>query len=172
MSCLLPPKSSTRAALPSGVSGGAFSDSSTATLLSLVVSSAGGGAAPWAKAGTVKPDARSSVRQRAESVRSNRLFLIAIFLLFVVVIHHTAGNCAARQHSAQLSRGHTQGAHHLDDLQILCLGFLCLQRLELFLILCDLLADLSNLLVNALNFVLCHRLSLLLKNLCYQFIRP
>ena len=63
-------------------------------------------------------------------------------------------------------------AHHLDDLQIFCLGFLCFQRLELFLILCDLLADLCNLLVNALNFVLCHRLSLLLKNLCYQFIRP
>ena len=51
-----PAETSTRAALPSGVSGGAFSVSSTTTLLSLVVSSAGGGAAPWAKAGTVKPD--------------------------------------------------------------------------------------------------------------------
>ena len=79
---------------------------------------------------------------------------------------------ALRMTPAQLSRGHTQCAHHLDDLQIFCLGFLYLQRLELFLILCDLLADLSNLLVNAFNFVLCHRLSLLLKNLCYQFIRP
>ena len=61
-----------------------------------------------------KPDASTSVRQRAESVRSNRLFLIAVFLLFVVVISKTAGNRASGQHGAQLSRGHTQCAHHLD----------------------------------------------------------
>ena len=36
MSCLLPPKSSTRAALPSGVRAGLSSVSSTTTLLSLV----------------------------------------------------------------------------------------------------------------------------------------
>ena len=51
---------------------------------------------------TVKPDASTSVRQRADSVRSNRLFLIAVFLLFVVVISQSAGNCAAGQHGACL----------------------------------------------------------------------
>ena len=91
--CSCTTKSSTRAALPSGVSAGAGSASSTITLLSLVESSADAAGAcsdPCAKAGIVKPNATTIVRQRVESVRSNRLFLIAVFLLFVVVIHHTA----------------------------------------------------------------------------------
>ena len=42
MSCLLPPKSSTRAALPSGVRAGLSPVSSTTTFSSLVASAAGG----------------------------------------------------------------------------------------------------------------------------------
>ena len=47
-----------------------------------------------------------------------------------------------------------QGAHHLNDFQVLRLGFLRLQGFQLVLVLRDLLADLGNLLVNALDFVL------------------
>ena len=48
-----------------------------------VPASAGGGAAPWAKAGTVKPDASTSVRQRAESVLQILLFFISGSLLII-----------------------------------------------------------------------------------------
>ena len=70
----------------SGVSAGAGSVSSTITLLSLVESSAGAAGAcsdPCAKAGIVKPNATTIVRQRAESVLQILLFFISGSLLII-----------------------------------------------------------------------------------------
>src|SRR5699024_10794272 len=173
ISCLLPPKSSTRAALPSGVRAGLSSVSSTTTLASLVASSAGDWSVPWAKAGTVKPTAITAARQRAEKVLKILLFFMGHVLLFGIGgSHRLARHHAAGQHGGKLLRGHTQGTHHLDDLQVLRLGFLRLQSLQLFLLLRDLLAGFLNFQVNALDFVLSHNQSLLFENLCHQFIRP
>ena len=72
-----------------------------------------------------------------------------------------AGDRAAGEHGVQLLRGQPQGAHHLDDLQVLRLGFLRLQGFQLVLVLRTLLADLGNFLVKALDFVLSHNQSLL-----------
>src|SRR5699024_5983715 len=158
MSCLLPPKSSTRAALPSGVSAGLSSVSSTTTLASFVASSAGGWSVPWAKAVTERPIISTKAAQRAEKVLKILLFFMVGVLLFVVVGGGSghARDRTAGEHGVQLLRGQPQGAHHLDDLQVLRLGFLRLQGFQLILVLRDLLADLGNLLVNALDFVLSH----------------
>src|SRR5699024_6918188 len=110
MSCLLPPKSSTRAALPSGVRAGLSSVSST-TLLSLVASAAGvavgAGSAPWAKAVTEKPPINIRQVQRAAKVLKIFLFFMGHFLLFGIGgSRRLAGHHAARQHGGQLGRGH------------------------------------------------------------------
>src|SRR5699024_4569235 len=165
MSCLLPPKSSTRAALPSGVRAGLSSVSSTTTLLSLVASAAGvavgAGSVPWAKAVTEKPPISIRQVQRAARVLKIFLFFMGHVLLFGIGGNRVlAGHHAASEHGAQLGRGHAQGAHHLDDFQVLRLGFLRFQGLQLFLLLRDLLAGLGNLLVDALDFVLSHNQSL------------
>ena len=69
--------------------------------------------------------------------------------------------------------GHTQGAHHLDDLQVLRLGFLRFQVFQLFLLFRDLLAGFGDLLVDALDFVLAIVKSLLFFiKICHQFIKP
>ena len=62
------------------------------------------------------------------------------------------------------SRCHTQGAHHLDDLRFSASVFWrASSALALFLVLCDLLADLCNLWSMRSICSFCHRLSLLLK---------
>ena len=53
-----------------------------------------------------------------------------------------AGDRTAGEHGVQLLRGQPQGAHNLDDLQVLRLGFLRLQVFQLVLVLRDLLSDL------------------------------
>src|SRR5699024_6844927 len=165
MSCLLPPKSSTRAALPPGVRAGLSSVSSTTTLLSLVASAAGvavgAGSVPWAKAVTEKPPISTRQVQRAARVLQIFLFFMGHILLFGISGNRRpAGHHAARQHGVQLGRGHAHSAHHLDDLQVLRLGFLRFQGLQLFLLFRNLLAGLSDFLVNALDFVLSHSQSL------------
>src|SRR5699024_1436705 len=158
MSCLLSPKSSTRAALPSGVRAGLSSVSSTTTLLSLVASAAASSSVPWAKAVTERLIISTRAAQRAARVAKIFLFFMVGVLLFVVVGGRSghARDRTTGEHGVQLLRGQPQGAHHLNDFQVLRLGFLRLQRFQLVLVLRDLLADLGNLLANALDFVLSH----------------
>src|SRR5699024_7240632 len=135
------------------------------TLVSFVVSSAGGWSVPWAKAVTERPIISTKAAQRAEKVLKILLFFMVVVLLFVVVGGGSghARDRTAGEHGVQLLRGQPQGAHHLVYLQVLLLGFLRLQGFQLVLVLRDLLADLGNLLVNALDFVLSHNQSLLEK---------
>ena len=84
---------------------------------------------------------------------------------YIMVARINRNNARAFYRFVQLLRGQPQGAHHLNDFQVLRLGFLRLQGFQLVLVLRDLLADLGNLLVNGgsihfhIDFFLHHGIS-------------